>query len=593
MAKPISFSSCSRPNRRRIITAGAATGIAGIGAGWWLAQPPKLQQRNVPQLPAGKQGSKGLNILLVMTDQERFDLPAALPLPGHDRLRERGSSFTQHQVNTTPCSPSRSNLYFGQHTQHTRMTVNLGVYPEPQIPAAMPSLGHYLRANGYYTAYKGKWHLSELRAHYELTYGRYPSAVDALEPFGFSDFNFDGDPHGSTWTGFKFDGQIASEASTWLQTKGKALGAGKPWFLAVNFVNPHDVMYYASGEAQVKSRVHRDYLSPIFPAPVSKPYDKLWDLPLPANHKADLKTKPWAHANYNDFCNFAFGKVPATEEAWKAYQSYYFNCLRDVDSHLMTVLDALQASGQADNTIVIFTADHGEMAGAQGLRQKGPFMYQENVRVPFIVRHPDAKHGHQTAALSSAVDLVPTVLEMAGIPQQKLQELYPQLAGVSVAAAVAKPDAQTERTSRGALYNYNTLHYIDSEFVHKVAQSGIQADRFLPLRATLAIGQPLSKRSNPAFFRGIHTGSYKFARYFQPAQHHTPTDWETLAKHNQLELYDTQADPQELNNLASKADPATQALIMKLNTQLNALIAKEVGKDVGDEHPGPGFLKRL
>jgi hypothetical protein len=265
MTKFTSFASSSQPNRRRLIATGAAIGAAGIGAGWWLAQPPKLQTRHVPQLPAGRAAGagagKGLNILLVMTDQERFDLPNALPLPGHERLRERGGTFTQHQVNTTPCSPSRSNLYFGQHPQHTRMTVNLGVYPEPQIPAAMPSLGHYLRANGYYTAYKGIWHLSELRAHYELTYGRYPSAVDALEPFGFSDFNFDGDPHGSTWTGFKFDGQIASEASTWLQTKGKSLGAEKPWFLAVNFVNPHDVMYYASGNDQIKSRVHRDYLS--------------------------------------------------------------------------------------------------------------------------------------------------------------------------------------------------------------------------------------------------------------------------------------------------------------------------------------------
>jgi arylsulfatase A-like enzyme len=262
----------------------------------------------------------------------------------------------------------------------------------------------------------------------------------------------------------------------------------------------------------------------------------------------------------------------------------------------MTVLDALQASGQADNTIVIFTADHGEMAGAQGLRQKGPFMYQENVRVPFIVRHPDARHGQQTATLSSVVDLVPTVLEMAGVPPKKIQELYPQLAGVSVAAAVPKPDAQTERTARGALYNYNTLHYIDSEFVHKVAQSGISADRFLPLRATLAISQPLSKRSNPAFFRGIHTSQYKFARYFQPAQHHTPTDWATLTQHNQLELYDISKDAQEINNLAAapaKIDPTTQALILKINAQLNALIAKEVGQDLGDEHPGPAFLKRL
>lgn len=589
-------------SRRKLLLAGSAA-AAGVGAAVWAGRQAD-GARAVPPLPsaragAGQGGKAALNVLLVVTDQERADLPAALPLPGHDRLRERGITFTNWHVHTTPCSPSRSNLYFGQHTQHTRMNVNLGLYPEPAIPDAMPSLGHYFRANGWRTAYKGKWHLSELRAHYELTYGHYPNSRDALEPFGFSDFNFDGDPHGATWTGYKFDAQIAAEAAHWLHTAGRASrSAGQPWLLAVNFVNPHDVMYFATGAAQQAGRRHRDYLAPLAPAPVDPLYARAWGLPLPANRGDDLARKPWAHANYREFCDMAYGPVPADEAAWQAYQDYYFNCIRDADRHLVTVLDALESSGQADHTVVVFTSDHGEMAGAHGLRQKGPFVYQENVRVPFVVLHPElrAGGGAQTAALGGAVDLIPTLLELAGVPAARVAERYPQLRGHSVAAAVADPAARTRRDELGVLFNYNTTHYLDSAFAGALAERGVEADRWMPLRALAAGQRPLPRLTNPALFRGIHTGRHKFVRYFRPDRHHRPEDWDTLVAHNQLELYDLQADPQEMLNLAhapAQADAATKALMLELNARTNALVTAEVGEDLGDELPGPGFMKRL
>jgi arylsulfatase len=553
-------------------------------------------------LPAlGLDGGRPLNVLLVVTDQERFDLPEALPLPGHERLSTLGTTFTQWHVHTTPCSPSRSNLYFGQHTQRTRMNVNLGVYPQPEIPRAMPSLGHYFRANGWRTAYKGKWHLSEMRAHYELTYGRYPNSRDALEPFGFSDFNFDGDPHGATWTGYKFDAQIAAEAAHWLHHEAAvARDAGQPWLLAVNFVNPHDVMYFATGRAQQASRRHRDYLAPLAPAPADALYATAHGLPLPASHRDDLSRKPWAHGNYRDFCDMAYGRVPDEEGAWQAYQDYYFNCIRDADRHLVAVLDALQASGQADRTVVVMTSDHGEMAGAHGLRQKGPFMYAENTRVPFIVRHPDVTGGQRTPALGGGVDLIPTLLQLAGLNVTALRERYPALVGHSVAAAVADPAARTQRDERGHLFNYNTTHYLDSDFAAALAGDGIEADAWMPLRALRAGHRPLPRTDNPALFRGIHTGRHKFARYFRPDSHHDPAGWDALVRHNQLELYDLQEDPLEMNNLAhglpadgTEVDPALRALVLELNDRTRALVAAEVGEDLGDELPGPSWMKRL
>lgn len=587
--------------RRRAIQAGALAGAmaAGYAAGWWggrqAASPTAA--RKVGTLPRVlPEGVRAPNILLIVTDQERAALPPGLPLPAHEWLAGRGTQLARWHVNTTPCSPSRSNLYFGQHTQRTRIISNLGAYPDHAIPDDMPSLGHYLRANGYETAYKGKWHLSHLESRHELTYGRYPNSRDALEPWGFSDFNPDGDPHGSTWTGFRTDAQIASHAADWIRQR--AHGASQPWCLAVNLVNPHDVMYYATGAAQIASRAHADYLAPLAAEPDTALYRRQWDFSLPPNRHDDLRTKPWAHANYQDFCDMAYGKVPGDDASWRAYQSYYFNCIRDADQHALTVLQALDAGGQRERTIVIFTSDHGEMAGAHGLRQKGPFMYDENIRVPMFVVHPDVRGGRSSNALGSAVDLIPTVLELAGAAPERLREAYPQLDGESVAAAVSHPANKTGRDARGILFNYNTTHYLDSEFIEQMVRNGVTSDRLMPLRNLLKGMRPLPRLDRPALFRGIHDGRYKFARYFAATAHQRPETLHTLLADNQLELYDTLTDPLELVNLAAGLDAQRDAAsdraatVLALNDKLNALVAQEIGEDFGAELPGPAWIKR-
>jgi len=288
----------------------------------------------------------------------------------------------------------------------------------------------------------------------------------------------------------------------------------------------------------------------------------------------------------------AYGRLPPGDDAWRAYRNYYFNCVRDADRHLQTVLDALDAAGQADRTLIVFTADHGEMAGGHGLRQKGPFMYQENVRVPLIVAHPDGPKGVTTEALGSTVDLVPTLLELAGVAANRLKELYPQLAGVSLASAIGRADGRSERDRRGHLFNYNTTHHVDNEFIGALVDHEVLADRYMPVRALLKGVWPMPRTDHPALFRGIHDGRFKFARYFKPEEHHRPTDWATLTGHNQLELYDTQADPGELVNLALQPE-AVKPLLLDLNARLNALVAAEVGRDLGDELVGPGFMKQL
>lgn len=559
---------------------------AALGA--MAAATPLLAGQGAPTKarPAGSRP----NILLIVTDQQRAhrDLPDALPLPGHERLLRRGVSLGNFHVNTTPCSPSRSVLFTGQHTQHTQITANLGLPPFRELSPQLPTLGHMLREQGYHTAYKGKWHLSHIEQSSNLTYGVVQPTTDALLPFGFADYNLNGDPHGSLMTGFIYDKVTASDTVGWLQ---QHRDDAQPWFLAVNFVNPHDIMFYSSGIGQERSRLRRNFLGPIDPGPRTGLYAQHWDLPLPASfYREDLSRKPWAQRADVALCNHVYGHIDVKDEqAWQGLQSYYLNCVRDVDQSIEQVLLALENSGLADDTIVILTADHGEMAGAHQLRQKGPHMYKENTRVNFIVRHPDIQQGFSSEALGSTIDIVPTVLELAGLDAATRAERYPQLAGVSLAQSLGGSARRSTRDERGHLFDYGVVMYLDPEFTEAMMQNHEQVTPWTVIQQSVAGLQLGPSMHNRALFRGIHDGRYKFARYFAPADHHTPADFTDLLARNDLELYDTQTDPDELHNLANQPE-LHRELIERLSGRLNALVELEVGIDDGREHPGPSFL---
>lgn len=566
--------------RRDLLKRAAALTAAGIAT-------PLLGSASAVVAP--RLGRKP-NILLIVTDQQRAhqDLPDAVPLPGHERLLQRAASLGNFHVNTTPCSPSRSVLFTGQHTQQTLITANLGLPPFRELSPQIPTLGHMLREQGYLTAYKGKWHLSHIEQSSNLTYGVVQPTTDALLPYGFADYNLNGDPHGSLMTGFIYDKVTASDSVAWLQ---QHRSDEQPWFLAVNFVNPHDIMFYSSGVRQEQSRLRRNFLGPISPGPSTGLYEKHWDLSLPRSFYAeDLSRKPWAQRADVELCNNVYGHLdPKDEQAWQGLQSYYLNCVRDVDQSIDQVLLALENGGLADDTLVILTADHGEMAGAHQLRQKGPHMYRENTRVNFIVRHPDVGQGFTSEALGSTVDIVPTVLELAGLDAAGQAERYPQLAGVSLAESIGGASKRSARDERGHLFDYGVVMYLDPEFTEAVMRDHDQVTPWAIIQESLARGQLGPSMHNRALFRGIHDGRYKFARYFAAEDHHTPVDFATLLARNDLELYDTETDPDELHNLA--ADPQAQrALIERLSGRLNELLAREVGIDDGREHPGPTFL---
>lgn len=560
---------------RRTVLKQLALGTAALGT--------------APALRAATGGAgKRPNVLLLVSDQERGwpDLPGALDLPAHEKLLARGVGFTGYHANTSPCSPSRSVMYTGQHTMHTGMTANLHAPPFPTLNPDLPTLGHVFQALGYHTAYKGKWHLSDIEDGPGLMYGSYPSRRRALEPHGFHDYNLTGDVHGSVWQGYLADRMVSGEAGQWLMRDSRKLD--RPWLLAVNFVNPHDIMFFSTSEAQDRSRANPMFMAPLRPAPNDPLYDRDWThLPLPASfHRETLAGKPWCHHSYADVIDTLYGRIDKGDEAaWLANQSYYYNCLRDVSRQVDRVLWTLEKSGQMDNTIIVYTADHGEMAGAHGLRQKGPMVYKENSRIPLIIRHPDVRGGRTVENLGSTLDLLPTLVGLATEGQGKTDtpgvDLSPVLNG-----------GHTRRDERGVLFAYGVLLYTDPEATRRLVTEG---DEITPVKLMgdflkqLRLGPELGNRG---LHRGVFDGRYKFARYFSPDSHHTPEDWETLTAHNDLELYDTWQDPHELNNLAAQPEP-DRDLILAMNEKTNRLVAEEVGEDKGAEFIGPTFMYTL
>jgi arylsulfatase len=506
--------------------------------------------------------SQPLNILLITTDEERFALghPQGYTLPAHEWLAQRGTTFTSYYAASTMCSSSRSVIYTGRHMPLTKIydNDNMG-YVEPLDPA-LGTLGTMLRAQGYVTSYQGKWHLSN----FYVDPGRSPSTTDWLEPYGFSDWNTWGDIDGGAWAGLQVDPVIAGQAAAWLHHRAPSLG-DQPWFMAVNFVNPHDIMSFDYGG---RSDVH---LPPALAHAVeTRPpadiplYRRWWDPALPANGHDDLADAAPAVREFAEVMNVSFGHIPG-DDAWRAGMNFYLNCIRDVDRSIGTVLDALVASGQADRTMIVFLADHGDLVGSHGLRQKGNLVYDENFHVPFVVVHPDIDGGGACDAMASAVDLAPTLLHAAGADPAGIAETYPDLHGHSLL-----PTLEGGAVRDGVLTAVETITTLDAEYWRAFGRPDVgerlQAGTLRP---------DVTKRG---FLRGYTDDRYSFGRYFSPLNPNRPADVTQLFADNDVVLYDRHTDPSETINLATQ--PEHRELVADYSRRLEALIDAEIGPDV-------------
>ncbi|MEI6308477.1 MAG: sulfatase-like hydrolase/transferase [bacterium] len=532
----------------------------------------KKQPEVLPTETHATQNADGnYNVLFITVDQQHYfdEYPKGASYEARELLAQLGTTFEKHYACSNMSTSSRSVIYTGTHITDTKMCDNTDYPWQPPISEELTTIGDMMGQAGYYAAYKGKFHMGSAGV---LDHSTEPQlqGQNGLLGYGFADWNAQGDIVGNVQQGFFEDMPIASETVKWLRSTGTQKNTtGQSFFLAVNLVNPHDVMYYDTDDKGEDIQNNGKTTLEIKGAPDHLLYQTTYpDAPIPPswNEAINSPGRVAAHGVYLKLWDRRVGSIPSEEIRWERFRDYYFNCIQDSDNQLMSILKELVSLDMMDNTIIAFTSDHGEMQGAHGLRGKGGFMYDNNIHVPLIIVHPEYKGGKSIDAVTSHLDLAPTFVDMTSISAEKKAAITGKLAGGSLLKLM---DGSASKIRTGALFCFEMLSMLDDAMTMTADAKG----------KITAVHINLAKRG---FVRGITTEGYKFARYFSPQHFNTPTTLEELYANNDVELYDLAKDPGELKNLA--ADKETNAgLIMELNALLNELIAKEIGPDNGSE----------
>jgi len=359
-------------------------------------------------------------------------------LRGRKAIDEYGVQFKRHYTAATACSPSRACLYTGHYPSYHNVTQTYGAAKDEHDPALtfldpdlVPTMGDYFRAAGYETRYIGKWHLSfedlvkdsngevlesvpwGRQANQEVV-NRYLEA-DLLDEFGFSGW-VGPEPHGTEKenTGWNRDSHYADQAVAFLEAKVQQQQnqTDQPWLLAVNFVNPHDIVLYPA----LWNLWSLPYTNGSIP-PVDAP---------PTFHE-DLSSKPSTQRSYVQ----QYPKIFNPFQFWPSYRMNYEFLTAVVDQHIDRVYAKLKESPLFHDTIVILTSDHGDMLGAHGgMQQKWFSAYEEAMHIPLVISNPvlcDLATVSEIDLPSSSVDVLPTMLGLAGFSSEELSSLRSSL----------------------------------------------------------------------------------------------------------------------------------------------------------------------
>jgi len=447
------------------------------------------------QQPAGRRP----NILFIMSDDHAAHAVSAysdklIQTPHIDRLAQEGCLFTRAFAVNSICTPSRATILTGQYSHRNGVPVFNRLAPETVTVA------HRLRQAGYHTAMIGKWHL-----------GSDPQGFDHWEILPGQGEYFD--PVLYTREGSKrYAGKHCTDVITELAVEQlRARPKDRPFFMMMHHKAPH---------------------RPWEPAPRHRELWRQRTIPEPDTLFDDTATRGDALRMQKQSIARDLTKKDVKEDVpeglagrartrwlYQRYMQDYLGCIQGIDESVGKVLDALDAEGIADNTVVIYTSDQGFFLGDHGLYDKR-FMYEESIRMPFLVRWPKGiKAGTRQEALAINCDFAPTFLALAGEgtpPEMQGESLLPLLGG-------GQPD-----TWRKSFY-YRYYH------------------------------DP-GDHNTPRHY-GVRTETHKLV-YFD--------------KLDQWECYDLAKDPQELNNLYAAG--AEQATVAALKAEL-ARLRKALGDD--------------
>jgi arylsulfatase A-like enzyme len=356
-----------------------------------------------PWSPIATVAASPPNVLFLLTDDQRPDTIHALgnsiiQTPNLDKLVRRGTSFSRAVCANPICTPSRAEILSGCDS-FTNGVGDFGGKLKPELtlwPQAM-------RNAGYHTGYVGKWHNDgrPINRGFESTPGLFSGG-------GGKWYEPQTDWKGMTVTGYRGwifqngDGtekypergvgltpdiseKFADAAIGFLETK-----RDKPFFLQVNFTAPHDPLFFPPGFEHTYSHE---------------------EIPLPVNYSPQ---HPFDHGNF-DGRDEVLLPFPRSPEIVKKTLAVYYAVISHMDREIGRILAALEQTGQEDNTIVIFSSDHGLGVGSHGIRGKQN-MYEHTINVPLIVTGPGLPRDQRTAAQVYLRDLYPTVCDLCQIP---------------------------------------------------------------------------------------------------------------------------------------------------------------------------------
>ncbi|HEX4903744.1 MAG TPA: sulfatase-like hydrolase/transferase [Acidimicrobiales bacterium] len=566
------------------------------------------------------------DVVVLLTDEERAAPPyepAELrawrqrALPGARWFDEHGVRFERHHTGSLACVPSRPTLLTGHYPDLHGVTQTDGLGKDAGdsrmrwlAPGEVPTIGSWFRAAGYDTHYDGKWHVS----HADLTdaggrrlttndaRGEVDAAAvqayldaDPLAAFGFSGW-VGPEPHGGDLAdcGLVRDPLIADRVVAWLEDRYARRRAGdpgamRPFLLIASFVNPHDIVLFPAW-------ARRGW--PLEPSPLDPP-----PVPPSPTDDEDLRDKPAAQVAYRAAYPSGYGPAPAVARTYRRgaqrYRDLYHRLHAEVDGPLDRVRRAV-TDGGSEHAVLVRTSDHGELLGSHGgLHQKWATLYDEATRVPFVVvrtgERPTA--ARSVDAPTSHVDLVPTLLAVAGIDEREVAaqlardftEVHP-LPGRDLLPVVdgADPDPDPDRV----VYLQTRDHVLDgdtgaSALARRLGRT-VRPPRLLRIQVPAHVAtsiEGLVARVPDGVADGGAGHRWKLVRTFddpstwtEPGIRHLAADgpagptYRTEPLADQWELYDLDDDPVERRN--RWRDPSAAAVLAHLRAVLKAEAAR-------------------
>lgn len=511
-------------------------------------------------LPSGESQKKP-NIIVILTDQERY--PTHWPegwaeknLVSNARLKKHGITFHKAYTAASECTPSRAVMQSSEH------------YPINKVPrtpslTGLPSADELLdigallkKHTDYEVVWKGKWHLSppleggynwtekdiaNIQKKYDLYGWTPPDAGDAIlevEP-NTGGTTFDGlSTLGGGYANNDLRYLYGSSKTTPKETPGWGDGIldylkkvsssdvkeRKPFCLFVSLVNPHDIWVYPT--SWEKAGYKREEFTDL-------------GIDLPNNYEDDLTTKPSVQLKARN----AYNKQSPLKNAMaeKEYVNFYAYLNKKADEHIMKILDALDAAGLTDDTIIIRTADHGEMGLSHGMREKAYTVYEEMIHIPLIISNPKLFPEAQSSnAFYCHLDMLPTLAELAGVPD------FAQYGkGVSIVPILKN---KVESVQDSILFTYDDLF-------------------FLP------------ENTPGSHIRAIREKDWVYAVYYSED-----------GSNFEYEMYNLKKDPGQLNNLLYKSvTPEIAEEANKLHHHLKEKIDQTEALPIGFPWPSKPF----